>query len=748
MTTRILDRAVIGVGICLAALSVLTTVVQMLALEDARVGDLVAVAFVAVAIGVATLDLLRGRRRSTALGAYAVAGLVVMPLALLVPRPGPGSVYPPLMYLAAPAVAVSVLLFRRWEWAVLVHALVVPFLRAPVVGWPQALLETLAHSNTMVAIRVGRSMLYEAATDVEAASRRLWRAQEDLARAAARLDEQERWKGIVHDKILGSLRLVGRATSAESDRHARLLAAEAVDALTARSRSTEEIALGEHILHLGARLGLDLDLDVRGTCSDPDVTDALARAAEAALTNVALHSGECRARVVGAVDEVAAEVTITDAGAGFDPRMVSPRGLGLTHGIESRMNAVGGTASVVSSPGAGTTVTLRWRRSDSLRVAATHGWDRSRYWPAIGCGTVALVVPLWIGALNLRHFRSPPTVLAAMAVVVITTALLAFLPTRHAWASWVIVGVQALTVGVLGSLLLHPEVDDWRYWFIPGLIAPLAALSLRWPVATAPALVVLAAIALVTAHAGQGRIHLSSIDSGLTAVVAHLIPFLGVRGALRSTTLRIAERDSRRGYARLAAAAADARVGHIASRARRLDAAVVPILQDLADGVELTPDLRSRCLTLERTIRDELLADSLLDDDLRAAIAAARTRGVIVELVVEGRRGAVEVFRRLVGIVVGAAPSGSTVRARYRADATGRIGSLAVIDAPGRARWVRQAERQARAAIRTSDELEVTADENTVLWLLSGALDGAPEVPTPRTPLDSRPLPAGPWARP
>ena len=62
MTTRILDRAVIGVGICLAALSVLTTVVQMLALEDARVGDLVAVAFVAVAIGVATLDLLRGRR--------------------------------------------------------------------------------------------------------------------------------------------------------------------------------------------------------------------------------------------------------------------------------------------------------------------------------------------------------------------------------------------------------------------------------------------------------------------------------------------------------------------------------------------------------------------------------------------------------------------------------------------------------------------------------------------------------------
>jgi len=101
-----------------------------------------------------------------------------------------------------------------------------------------------------------------------------------------------------------------------------------------------------------------------------------------------------------------------------------------------------------------------------------------------------------------------------------------------------------------------------------------------------------------------------------------------------------------------------------------------------------------------------------------------------------------------VGIVVGAAPSGSTVRARYRADATGRIGSLAVIDAPGRARWVRQAERQARAAIRTSDELDVTADENTVLWLLSGALDGAPEVPTPRTPLDSRPLPAGPWARP
>ncbi|MGH9868503.1 MAG: sensor histidine kinase [Candidatus Polarisedimenticolia bacterium] len=89
----------------------------------------------------------------------------------------------------------------------------------------------------------------------------------------------------------------------------------------------------------------------------PAIETAIYRAVQEALNNMNRHAGATRARVH--VNQEAGRVicTVQDDGKGFDSAAVldgkGPRGLGLL-GIRERMNALGGTLQISSSPGKGT----------------------------------------------------------------------------------------------------------------------------------------------------------------------------------------------------------------------------------------------------------------------------------------------------------------------------------------------------------------------------------------------------------
>jgi signal transduction histidine kinase len=87
------------------------------------------------------------------------------------------------------------------------------------------------------------------------------------------------------------------------------------------------------------------------------VVDALAAATREALANVAKHARASRATVRGDVTAEAVGVSIADDGTGFDPARVA-FGAGLRHSVLDRLDAVGGTATLRSAPGAGTTLVL------------------------------------------------------------------------------------------------------------------------------------------------------------------------------------------------------------------------------------------------------------------------------------------------------------------------------------------------------------------------------------------------------
>ena len=133
--------------------------------------------------------------------------------------------------------------------------------------------------------------------------------------------------------------------------------------------------------------GLRVTLEVAGE-RRPDipapVAGAIVHATREALANVAAHAGTgeawvtitlgpgapgadppggdtCGQRPPGRADTARAwaggvQVTVRDAGAGFDPARVDPARLGLRRSITERVADWGGRVSVRSAPGQGTVV--------------------------------------------------------------------------------------------------------------------------------------------------------------------------------------------------------------------------------------------------------------------------------------------------------------------------------------------------------------------------------------------------------
>jgi signal transduction histidine kinase len=75
------------------------------------------------------------------------------------------------------------------------------------------------------------------------------------------------------------------------------------------------------------------------------------------VTNARRHSGSERVRValVQRGDQV--RITVQDWGDGFDPEQARGRGFGL-EGIQERARLLGGHASIESTPGEGTVITV------------------------------------------------------------------------------------------------------------------------------------------------------------------------------------------------------------------------------------------------------------------------------------------------------------------------------------------------------------------------------------------------------
>ena len=159
-----------------------------------------------------------------------------------------------------------------------------------------------------------------------------------------------------------------------NDVHARLGAldeslrqiAHSIRSTTAVARPVAD-AVESELSALETATGIQVGLEVEGDLTD--LTDSqrivLFRVVQESLSNVRKHSGADRVTVELHSGRTFVELTVTDDGCGFDPRLLDTDRLGLA-GISERVRLLGGAVEIETRPGAGTTVraTLpQWRPS-------------------------------------------------------------------------------------------------------------------------------------------------------------------------------------------------------------------------------------------------------------------------------------------------------------------------------------------------------------------------------------------------
>lgn len=112
---------------------------------------------------------------------------------------------------------------------------------------------------------------------------------------------------------------------------------------------------GEFERRSGVRIGVHAD---EAASVSPKIKDHLFRIYQEALGNIQKHAGASRIDVTFGARDGRVSLTISDDGAGFDPRASSHHaGIGLAT-IRERAELLSGSCRVASAPGAGTTMTV------------------------------------------------------------------------------------------------------------------------------------------------------------------------------------------------------------------------------------------------------------------------------------------------------------------------------------------------------------------------------------------------------
>jgi signal transduction histidine kinase len=202
---------------------------------------------------------------------------------------------------------------------------------------------------------------------------------EERARQVAVLEERQRLSRELHDSVTQALYGISLYTEAAG----RALAEgdqEPVATNLHDIRETTQEALGEMrlllfelrppLLHerglagaLRARLqavegrtGLATEFTAeREERLPPNIEQELYRLAQEALNNVLKHAHATRVTVRMTIEDLRARLEVADDGIGFEPSLQGAGGLGLG-GMRERVQRLGGTLHIESSPGAGTAV--------------------------------------------------------------------------------------------------------------------------------------------------------------------------------------------------------------------------------------------------------------------------------------------------------------------------------------------------------------------------------------------------------
>jgi signal transduction histidine kinase len=264
------------------------------------------------------------------------------------------------------------------------------------VGVVRASLDSLYALFLGGVITIIFTMLRTAATAVDRAQQMALERYSHAVRQHAIEAERVQVDAIVHDSVLTTLLSAARAYSPEAKELAATMAGNAIghlrEAVAVAPDSDAMVPAGvlaSRISEAASTMSQPFDVSSarigRATLPIP-VAEAMYSAAVQGMVNSLQHAGSGVRRwvEVRGLGHGAIQVQVGDDGSGFEPATVPTERLGVRVSIVERMSSAGGHAEVESSPGGGTTVTLRWPDDRSVGVPsfeqfanATEGGDPS-----------------------------------------------------------------------------------------------------------------------------------------------------------------------------------------------------------------------------------------------------------------------------------------------------------------------------------------------------------------------------------
>ncbi len=619
----------------------------------------------------------------------------VFPVALtllLAPRSGPSPPGTPwILHPVVISCATAPLCFSRRR--ALAWSLAVATVYGGIRGRQEGLVTGVADAAKLVVISLAVGGL------IALLRRRYDEAEESYRKAAILVavarSEHERethrawWDLLIHDKVLGALLMAARSTTPNMLAVARTLANDALAAIAAAT--TREIPQPEEdwaakLEKRAADLGLRPVIRIeRSGILPASVQSAVVAAGSEALTNTAKHAGVDIVRIEGRQTHDDLDVRVIDAGPGIDHEQLRPGRMGVTRSIPGHMAEIGGAAEISSGPGTGTEVRLTWHRpQDEERPLST--WEEDEVKPFIVIALMWMAINVLIGLINYRTVRNIPGYLLGAALLGVGSHLVLSLRSRTVRTS--VLGVVA-TLGAILALLVSTTptaYPDGRFWFTSATVPLVVALSLSGRLLLAWALAGCGFVMVMTLTASREG---WNVDAGYEPAIALVVfalfgTVLSISLARATRRVRISSEEQMR--ARAAARASTFRIEEGMRRMSLLTEVAQPLLRRIASGAVVTSEDRAECRRAEAITRDHLIAEALMDAEVRSGTRAARERGIHVVLQATSEMDrddpvyaeALACFRRVTAALLRSAGHSGELIARWHPERAGSAGTIVV----------------------------------------------------------------------
>ena len=236
----------------------------------------------------------------------------------------------------------------------------------PVLGTTQSFSQEVANALAFL-FSVGAAV--GVAGVLRSSEHRRIEAEAALTRERAervRAEERAEVATHLHDSVLQTLALIQRDQAATADiRGLARYQERELRAWLFPDVTTDAGAAGgfrEALIDAGSeiedRTGTRVDTVVVGNLLSQ--FEPIVRAAREAILNAATHAGVETVSVYGEANAEEVLVFVKDRGRGFDPGAIDPSRHGVSESIVGRMQRYGGSAEIISAPGSGTEVRLRF----------------------------------------------------------------------------------------------------------------------------------------------------------------------------------------------------------------------------------------------------------------------------------------------------------------------------------------------------------------------------------------------------